>query len=184
MPGGQPPSNGFNCADSAAGIDPAERLAERLGDIVSPGTAIVCVGNELRGDDAAGTAVAGRIAAAVPWDVYDTQTAPESFLVKIASRKPASVLLIDAIHFGGEPGAVKLFAPEDIGGQGPSTHGPAPLAFLEALRMMHPCRCAVLGIQPKQADLGAPLSEPVRQAVDLVVRALTKLAESAGPSHR
>ncbi|MDY6913121.1 MAG: hydrogenase maturation protease [Planctomycetota bacterium] len=160
-----------------AGIDTAEHLAEHLGEIVSPSMAVVCVGNELCGDDAAGTIVARKLTAkTVPWDVYDTQSVPESFLMKIVARKPASVVLVDALDFNAEPGAVELVAANEIGGQGPSTHGPAPLAFLEVLQMMHPCRCAVLGIQPKQVDFGQAVSKPVAAAVELVASAFELLA--------
>jgi len=162
------------------GIGTVEHLVEHLEEVIAPATAIVCIGNDLCGDDGAGVAVAKRLNGAVPWDVYNTQTVPESFLMKIVAGKPQSVLLIDALHFGAAPGAVELIEADTIGGQGPSTHGPAPLAFLEILHMIHPCRCAVLGIQPQRADLGAELSEPVAAAVELIVEAFEKLASSRG----
>ena len=79
--------------------------------------------------------------------------------------------------FEAPPGSVELFEADRIGGQGPSTHGPAPLAFLELLTMFHPCRQAVLGIQPKHNQTGDPISEPVAQAVKRVVAAFRLLAE-------
>ena len=160
------------------GIDTVEHLVEHLEEVVVEATAIVCIGNDLCGDDGAGVAIAKRLTGVVPWDVYNTQTVPESFLMKIIAKKPQSVLLIDALHFGASPGAVELIEADTIGGQGPSTHGPAPLAFLEILRMMHPCRCAVLGIQPQQADFGTDISKPVAAAVELVVEAMERLARN------
>lgn len=161
-------------------IETVDHLVEHLAEVLCPGAAVVCVGNELCGDDGAGVAVARGLGGKVPWDVFDTQSVPESFVMKIAARKPGRVVLVDALDFGACPGAVELVEPEGLSGQGPSTHGPAPLAFLELLRMIHPCRCAVLGIQPQQADFGAALSEPVRAAVDMVVEAFHRLATSAG----
>ena len=157
-----------------------DSMTERLVAVMAPSTAIVCVGNTMRGDDAAGPEVARRLAGCVPWAVYNTQTAPESFLMKIARGEPESVILIDAIAFDAPPGSVELFAPDDLSGQGPSTHGPAPLMFLEALAMVHPCRCAVLGIRPACTNLGAPMSEPVVAAVDRVVEAFDELVKSGG----
>ena len=150
-------------------------LAECLAAFVVPSTAIVCIGNDMRGDDGVGPAVAERLAGRVPWKLFDTQTAPESFLMKIAAAEPESVLLIDAIVFDAPPGAVQLFRPEELAGQGPSTHGPAPTAFLEALAMVHPCRLAVLGIRPGRTELDQGISEPVAAAVDRVVSALVRL---------
>jgi len=165
-----------DAGETLGGIGTVEHLVEHLGEVVTPTTVIVCVGNTLCGDDGAGTAVAGRLKDAVPWKVYDTQTVPESFLMKIVADKPASVVLVDALNFGAAPGAVELIEASGITGQGPSTHGPAPLAFLEILEMMHPCRRAVLGIQPLQGEIGAGISEPVKKAIDMVVEAFKQLA--------
>ena len=169
-------------AGEPVGIDTAEHLAEHLAEVITPITAIVCVGNELCGDDGAGVEVARQLAGTVPWDVYDTQTVPESFLMKIVARKPRSLVLVDALDFGAPPGTVELIETDRLTGQGPSTHGPAPLAFLEILNMMHPCRCAVLGIQPERGDLGQTLSEPVLAAVRRVVAGFHLLAERYGVS--
>jgi len=158
-----------------AGIDTVEHLVAHLAEVIQPSSAIVCVGNELRGDDAAGLAVARRLGGAVPWDVYNTQSVPESFLMKIVRRRPESVLLVDALDFNARPGAVELFEIERLCGQGPSTHGPAPLAFLDVLHMMHPCRRAVLGIQPAGSGFGQPMSEPVVEAVERVAQAFFRL---------
>lgn len=165
------------------GIGSAEHLAEHLGEVVLPSTVIVCVGNDLCGDDGAGPAVAAALAGALPWHVLDTQTVPESFLMKIVDRKPESVVLIDALDFAAPPGTVDLVDADRIGGQGPSTHGPAPLAFLDVLNMMHPCRRAVVGIQPGQTDPGLPISDEVARAVRLVVDAFRLLAERISPAN-
>ena len=153
-----------------------EHLTQHLAEVMTEKTAIVCVGNELCGDDGAGAIIAKMLEGAVPWSVYDTQTVPESFLMKIVSGRPETVLLIDSLAFGALPGAIEIFQTDQIAGQGPSTHGPAPLAFLEVLQMIHPCRCAVLGIQPKDTAFGAAMSDPVREAVSVVARAIRSLA--------
>jgi len=164
--------------DRPAGIDSVEHLAEHLGEVVRDSTVIVCIGNDLCGDDGAGPAVAHRLADAVPWHVINAQSVPESFLMKIVDRKPESVVLIDALAFGGRVGAVELFQTDQLTGQGPSTHGPAPLSFMEILAMLHPCRCAVLGIQPKQTEPGAGICKEVQPAVEMIVQAFRELAES------
>ena len=74
---------------------------------------------------------------------------------------------------------MELVPAGEVAGQGPSTHGPAPLAFLEVLQMMHPCKCYVLGIQPERGQIGEPMSEPVTAAVDLIVEAFKSLAAKA-----
>ena len=176
-PHGTPDAGG-----APAGITTPEHLAEHLAEVLAPSSVIVCIGNDLCGDDGAGPAVAKRLAGEVPWQVFDTAGVPESFLMKIVNARPASVLLVDALHFGAAAGAVELIDPDAVGGQGPSTHGPAPLAFLEILRMMHPCPRRVLGIQPSGVEFGQPMGEPVARAVDLVVQAFRMLADRADPA--
>ena len=153
-------------------------LARELAGLLTPHAVIVCAGSDLRGDDGAGSAVAERLGDDLPWPVHNTQTAPESFVGKVAAQKPDTVLLIDATDFAGSPGDVALIPAERIVGQGPSTHGPTPQLFLRALLAIHPCRCVVLGIQPGCTDVGGPLSEPVQRAVEDVVEAI-RAAEAA-----
>ncbi|MHC4982950.1 MAG: hydrogenase maturation protease, partial [Planctomycetota bacterium] len=100
------------------GIAAVEHLVEHLAQFVCPSMAIVCVGNEMCGDDAAGVLVARELAGTVPWAVYDTQTVPESFLMKIVAAKPESVVVIDALDFGGGEGTVEILPADSVAGQG------------------------------------------------------------------
>ncbi|MCK4275277.1 MAG: hydrogenase 3 maturation endopeptidase HyCI, partial [Phycisphaerae bacterium] len=143
--------------------------------IVTSSIAVVCIGNDLRGDDGAGPAVADALIRARRPYVYDAGSAPESFLMKIAATAPDVVLVVDALHFGAKAGAVALIEPDDLGGQSPSTHGPSPIAFLRQLAMVHDCPSVILGIQPQSTKLGQPMSRPVSQAVQRVVEALAAL---------
>ena len=171
-----PQSHCSDAPEGTIGIDTAEHLAGHLAQVLTPQSVIVCVGNEMCGDDGAGVAVAQHLSGRVPWTLFDTQNVPESFLMKIVECKPGTVVLVDALDFAAPPGSVELFEADRIGGQGPSTHGPAPLAFLELLAMFHPCRQAVLGIQPRQTDFGQPMSKCVRYAAKMVAHAFTILA--------
>jgi len=157
----------------------AEALAERLADVITASTVIVCVGHSLIGDDGAGCAVAEELNDTLPWPVFDAQTVPESYLMKIVNLKPESIILIDALEIGGEPGSVYLLPSRNLTGQSPSTHGPAPLMFLDVVQKMHPCRQLVLGIQPEAGVFGTGLSEAAQAAVDLIVRAFRILADAS-----
>jgi hydrogenase 3 maturation protease len=155
-------------------------LVDGLSAIVTSGTVIVCVGSDLRGDDAAGVAIGRALAETeLPWPVFLAQTAPESFLQKITSHQPETVIVIDALGIEGPPGSIAAVEAGDSVVLSPSTHGPGAAAFFEALQILHPCRCVVLGIQPKQMEFGRDLSEPVRESVDLIVEAFRKTADLA-----
>ena len=166
---------------STSADDIVNQLAAHLSDVMTDETVIVCIGNDLRGDDGAGPALAKALIGTVPWPVIDAGNAPENFIVRIARHNPEVVILVDAMDLGADPGVVVVDEAERIAGQGPSTHGPAPVAFVEALRIMHPCRCAVLGIQPERTELDAELSEPVKTAVRNVAEAFRIVADEHRP---
>jgi len=142
---------------------------------------LLCIGNELRGDDAAGIVLARLVGGRLAWTVIEAATAPESFLGKIAPAAPRALILVDAIDFGAQPGEIGVFAADRLSGGGPSTHAPDPAAFLAALQMTCPCPVAVVGIQPAGATLGADLTPPVRRAVESLAEALLCLAPRPQP---
>ncbi len=177
---GKPPDGTAASGAPHGGIETVDHLVEHLADLAAPSMIVVGIGNDLCGDDGAGPAVAKALVGAVPWEVIDTQTVPESFLMRIVAHRPATVVLIDTVDFRARPGAVDLLEPTQLSGQGPSTHGPAPVAFLELLGMLHRCRTAVVAIQPKQTQPGQRLSKEVRRAVGFVTKAFKALA-ARGP---
>ncbi len=164
--------------DHGLGIDTVEHLAKHIAEFLTPASVIICVGNEMSGDDGAGPMVAGRIDGKVRWKVFNVQTVPESFLMKIVATKPDTVLIVDALNFDAKPGAVELFSSDSLTGQGPSTHGPAPIAFLDVLNMFHPCRRVVLGIQPICVDFGSEMTPEIAKAVDFVCEAFVHASNS------
>ena len=169
--------------DKSRGIDSAEHLAAHLAELLTDRSVVICIGNDLCGDDGAGPAVAKGIAANVPWKVFDVRSAPENFLMKIVNAAPDTVLIVDALDFDAAAGAVELFASDAITGQGPSTHGPAPIAFLDLLNMMHPCRRVILGIQPVTGDFGQEMTPEVEAAVQFVAGAFLLAARGGGHHH-
>ena len=169
---------GCGGSDSAAPLE-SHTLITLLAETVSRRMVVLCVGDELRGDDGAGPAVAKAITGLVPWGVLDAKNAPENFLPLIVERRPDCLLVIDAVHMGEPPGTVRLLETSDLANRGFGTHGPGLDVFFSSLAMVHPCRCAVLGIQPDRTAPGAPISASVQRAVDLVVDVLCRLAETS-----
>ena len=104
---------------ASTGIDTLQHLVERLAEFMAPSTAIVCVGNELCGDDGAGRGASPAGSAATSLgDVYCVETVPESFLMKIVERRPDVVLLVDALGL-----------PSPAGRRGLGRGGPASAAW-------------------------------------------------------
>lgn len=73
---------------------------------------ILGIGNTLRSDDGLGSILANRLKDKVPFKVIDAGTTPENYLEKIVKEKPESMIIIDAVDFGGVPGEFRLLQAE------------------------------------------------------------------------
>lgn len=137
----------------------------RLSD--APRVALLGIGHEMRGDDAAGLRVAEELATAVSshWLIVPAAHAPENHTGVIRRFAPALVLLIDAADMGAEPGAIRWLALADIDGLSASTHTLPPTTLARYLALTLGCEVALLGIQPAQTALGAEMSVAVATAV-------------------
>lgn len=151
--------------------------------------AVVGVGHELRGDDAAGLEVARRLAAGARPAAGGTNErllvleggpAPENVTGTLRRFAPEVVLLVDAATFGAEPGAVRWFTPDQAEGLSATTHT-MPLSMLARyLALELDCRIYLLGIQPGRNDIGAPLSPAVERAVTAISDGLCALYGTGG----
>lgn len=132
--------------------------------------AIVGVGHALRGDDAAGLAVAQR-AGRLSGErllVLEGGPAPENVTGILRRFEPDLVLLVDAADLGAAPGTVRWLGPDDVEGLSATTHT-MPLSILaHYLEQEMGCRVYFIGIQPGQNGIGEPLSEAVERAVQAV----------------
>ena len=134
--------------------------------------AVLGIGNELHGDDAAGILAARALPASENLLVIEAGPAPENTTGALRRFRPDLVLLVDAAHFADEPGTVSWFDWQQTDGLSGSTHTLPPSVLAQFLVGELACRLALLVIQPAQIDFGCPLSAPVRAAGDRVVDAL------------
>jgi hydrogenase 3 maturation protease len=130
--------------------------------------AILGVGNELRGDDAAGVMVARQLRRleSPRLQVIEAGAAPEAFTGALRQFDPDLVLLIDAADLREPPGTIDVVDWQDTLGLDTSTHT-LPL-HLVAQYLVAELECAVvlMGIQPADTSFEAALSPAVRRAVD------------------
>ena len=127
--------------------------------------AVFGMGNTAKGDDGAGSVLAQRLQNRLRIPVIDAGMVPENCLGQLAREKPGTLLLVDAVHFGGKPGEVRVLSAEELQGGGLSTHCPSFQTFLEALRLSEVGRVIVLGIEPKNVEFGESLGAEVEGAV-------------------
>lgn len=110
----------------------------------------------MKGDDAFGPQVAEAIPGAM-----NTGTAPENFISKIKREKPDSVIVFDALDFGGKFGEMKILEAEKTEGLLLSTHA-IPLSKFAV--MLSPAKVWLVGGQPKAAMFGEEMSEEVSES--------------------
>lgn len=143
--------------------------------------AIVGIGHELRGDDAAGLAVARALHApaaappASPVLVIEAGPAPENYTGQLRRFGPDLVLLVDAARMDEAAGAVRWLDWPATTGLGASTHTLPPHILARYLVAELECEVAVLGIQPETTIIGATLSATVEQAVNKLAHTLARL---------
>ena len=153
-----------------------QSLLKQLKILRNSSTAIVGIGNILKGDDGAGPLICQRLKGAkVRADLIDAGTVPENYIQKIINKCPQNLLVIDAIDFGAKPGTIRLFRPEQLGSHIISTHSLSPRLFVDMICQNVSIEVYFIGIQPAQIQLGQPVSQQVNIAIQQLSEVLTKL---------
>ena len=138
--------------------------------------AIIGIGQELRGDDAAGLsavqALRRRLVGQDHLLLIEAGPAPENFTGLLRRFRPDRVILIDAALMGVEPGAWRRLDWKDTSNFSGSTHT-LPLNILgKYLETDLGCTVELIGIQPAGNDLGAGLSPAVSSSIETIAAAL------------
>lgn len=160
---------------------PAAGWGDRLRQLAG-GAAVVAVlgiGNELMGDDAAGVLTVRELERTLPAAVrggrvrlYECATTPENFTGALERLKPDLVLMIDAADLGAAVGEVRLLDPASMGSMMHSTHT-MPLSFLaDYIARTSGAQVVALGIQAGQIQLDRPVSPAVCRGVERAARAV------------
>lgn len=166
-------------------------LRQKLASYPRPSLAILGIGNELRGDDAAGIIVARELqsvigatdegrpmgqasgqAPGLPLQIIEAGAAPEAFTGQLRRFDPDLVLMIDAAHMDQPPGTIRLIEWQNTIGLSASTHTLPLNVIAQYLVAELGCDVAVIGIQPCANAFDTPLSPVVRRAVEEVVQGL------------
>ncbi len=158
--------------------------------------AVVGIGQELNGDDAAGVRVARALLkrqragssnaprpAPLSLLVVEAAHAPENCTGAIRRFAPDLVLVVDAAEMGDPPGTIRWLDWREAAGLDASTHTLSASMLARYLIAELSCEVGVIGIQAQDTSFGAPVSPPVRRAIGSVCRVLTALLlEARAPS--
>ena len=141
---------------------------------------IIGVGNTLRGDDGFGPALIERLKkeieekgdrrlTSVPL-LIDAGNAPENYAGKIAKEKPDTILIVDAIDLGLKSGEYEIIKRTDMVETGFTTHNMSLSMFIEFLEKETGAEIYILGVQPKNVNLGEEISVSIQNTLDEISR--------------
>jgi len=149
-------------------------LTEQLRSRLRGKVVVVGVGNSLRGDDGAGSEVALRLLDGGV-EAIDASEVPENVVGLVAAASPDTVVLVDAVDMGAEPGAVALIERGRSREYLATTHR-APLDLVMTY-LSHETGADVflLGIQPQHVRFGIGLSGEVAAGVTSLVALLSAM---------
>jgi hydrogenase 3 maturation protease len=135
---------------------------------------IVGIGNIMRGDDAFGPVFIQNITGKVDALCIDAGSAPENYAGKIAKQSPDTILLVDAVHMGIEPGGYKVLDKGEISETGFSTHDASPNMFIRFLENETDADIYLLAVQPKDVSFGSDMSMAVDKALNILVKKIQR----------
>ena len=132
-------------------------MTELLELISGKDTLFVGVGNVLKGDDGAGVFLASLIRERDRIRTLVVETGIENHIGKINALAPALTVIIDAAHLDQQAGKSLLIDPKESVNTTTHTHN----ISLRNLVRFFEMPCIVLGVQPANLQLGAPMSPEV-----------------------
>ncbi len=125
------------------------------------------IGNAERGDDGVGMRVAARFKHR-GWRVLKGATAPENLTAEIRKLRPDRLVLVDAADMKLAPGEIRRIDPSKIRHVGLGTHM-LPLYLIVEYMAESAREIIFIGIQPKTAEFGDPLSPEAKRAGEKVI---------------
>ena len=137
---------------------------------------IVCMGNELRGDDGIALHFYERLREDEEiTSIADVVEMGAGVTFKPFEKVEGKIVVIDAVDFNGAPGEVRVFRLEEMGSLAGFTHR---LESSVLSSMLKDKECLVVGIQPKNLEVGSEISKECLQAYEKVRSSVLSILHS------
>jgi hydrogenase maturation protease len=132
------------------------------------------VGNEALGDDALGIVLAQQLQARGLPQVHVTGTNPERWIHETNLKSLDHLVFLDAVDWGGAPGAVLWLAQEEMQQRFPqvTTHKLSLGLLARCVEAQGRTKAWLLGVQPETLAPAPALSSCVRKTLDLLTECL------------
>jgi len=154
-------------------------MLEHLKSHLKSKIVILGIGNTLRSDDGIGSILADRIKNKVPFVVFDAGVSPENYLEKVVKEKPDTIVIIDAVDFGGRAGEFKVLESSDIKTANLfTTHNASISLTINYLQSNLKVDIIILIIQPKSIAFTDALSKEVTETLERLENWFSRLTIS------
>jgi hydrogenase 3 maturation protease len=158
-----------------------QKLIQELKNRLKPAKAIALlgVGSELRGDDAAGIMVAGQLEKACRGNkrlkVFIGHTAPENLTGEIKRFNPTHLVIVDCADLGKKAGDAALIDIDNMAGVSFCTHQLPVKVMADYLWQSIQCQIIIVGIQPKQLKFASKASKEIMKSARQLTKALKEI---------
>jgi hydrogenase 3 maturation protease len=133
-------------------------------------TAIIGVGNILKGDDQVGPVLISRLQGKTKACLFDCGEVPENYIQPIVEAKPETIIIVDASDWAGIAGELRLIKKEEIKDFGFSTHNASLRLFFDYLKGELPLvNIIIIGVQAGRRSLAQSLSPEVEATLNELV---------------
>ncbi len=141
-------------------------MIEQLEKRLKAKTVILCIGNRMRGDDGAGPALSEKIEGKVKANIINCEETPENYTGKIKELTPDTVIMVDAVDMGAEPGSMSIIERQKLNDLALYTTHNIPLKVLaDYLFIETKADIFLIGIQPESINNGQ-ISPKVEKTLD------------------
>jgi len=135
---------------------------------------LVGLGNPDLSDDGFGVRLAAALRAMGYPHVVEAGTTPERWVGRLADAHYDTVLFLDAVDLGAEPGAVALLPAEALSARFPqiSTHKLSLSLLASVIEASAHTRVCLLGAQPASLQPGCDLTPPLQGTLEALIELL------------
>jgi hydrogenase 3 maturation protease len=148
--------------------------------------AIVGIGNELNGDDAAGVLIVRKLDPFLKVHpsikLFEAGQTPENITGAVIRFKPDTILFMDAISIGAKPGTIHILDWERSEGFSASTHSLPLKLVAQYIQHEHACQIHLLGIQVEDTRMGVEVTPAVMKAINDVAACVTAATSASKPA--
>ena len=131
------------------------------------------VGNLLKSDDGVGVIICNQIIERSNIRTLTVEVSIENYIGKINSMNPGTIVLLDCMELGSNPGTYRLVALDQVEDITFNTHN----ISLGKLGDFFHYPTYVLGIQPQTTVFGDQLSPPVQDAAHRIIRQINQVKQ-------